>query len=308
MNEYVLLTAARNEEDFIEKPLRAVVSQTVKPKRWIIVNDGSVDRTAEIVRRFAAKEPFIELIDTSGDSNRNFGSKARAINFAYERTGNIDFDFVGNLDADVSFDPTYYEEVLSRFAENPRLGIAGGIRYDRVEGRYIRVKSAQNSVGGPFQMFRRECFEKIGGYLPLQYGGIDAVAEISARMHGWQVRCFPELRIFHYRMTGSATSGRVGVKFKAGIKEYLIGYHPVFQMLRAASSLTAKPAVFGSMAWICGYYWAFLKRFKRPVSNDFVRYLRSEQLRRIRSALPGLETRFTAGNRVSPISQTSMRQ
>lgn len=285
MNDYVLLTAARNEEEFIEKPLKAVVSQTVRPKRWIIVNDGSVDRTSAIIRQFAESEPFIELIDLSGDSKRNFGSKARAINFAYGRIRDTDFQYVGNLDADVSFDSTYYEEVLSRFGSNPRLGVAGGIRLDRVDGKFIRVKSARNSVGGPFQLFRRECFEKIGGYLPLPYGGIDAVAEISARMHGWEVRSFPELTVFHYRMTGSAASGRPGAKFKAGIKEYLIGYHPVFQFLRAASSLGAKPAVFGSMIWIYGYYWAFFQRYRRPVSNDFVRFLRSEQLERIRSAL-----------------------
>lgn len=286
---YVLITAAKNEEGYIEKPLGAVTSQSIKPKKWIIVDDGSVDGTAEIVKRFQVKHRFIELVEAAEDTSRNFGSKARAVNYAYERlkSNGTDYAFVGNLDADVSLDAHYYESILAKFKANQKLGVAGGVRYDWMAGKFVKVICARNSVGGPFQLFRRECFEAIGGYLPLRYGGIDAVAETSARMHGWAVESFPDLRIKHYRTTGTAKSNLPGVAFKAGIRDYVIGYHPLFLILRAASRMHQRPYVVGSLFWIGGYFWAGINRYERPVTRNFVRYIRSEQLARLRSPLSG---------------------
>ena len=282
---YVLLTAARNEEAYIQKPLDSVVSQTVKPKKWIIVDDGSEDGTAEIVKSYQAQNDFIELVETAGDPNRNFGSKAKAINFAYQRLNDIEFDFVGNLDADISFDTSYYEKVFSKFKANPKLGLAGGIRFDLVDREFVRVNCARNSVGGPFQLFRRECFDIIGGYVSSPYGGIDAIAEVMTRMHGWEVECFSEIKAYHYRATGTANNGRLGKSFKYGIRDYALGYHPLFQVLRAVARIRQKPYLVGSLIWMCGYIWGGINRPTRPVSKDFLRYFRSEQLARLRTPL-----------------------
>jgi biofilm PGA synthesis N-glycosyltransferase PgaC len=283
MKPYVLITPARNEEAFIEKTIQAVIAQTVLPKKWVIVSDGSVDRTDEIVNQYAEKHDFILLVRRSGDQKRNFGSKAKAFEFGYERLKDLEFDFIGNLDADVSFNSTYYESILSRFQDNKRLGVAGGIRYDLRNGRFHKILRSRNSVGGALQLFRRQCYESIGGYLPLEYGGIDAVAETMARMHGWEVESFPELEVYHYRRTGTASERILRARFRSGIRAYLIGYHALFEISRCISRLFRHPPVIGSLVTLSGFFWASLKRYDRPVSDDFVRYLRSEQLARLRS-------------------------
>jgi hypothetical protein len=199
-----------------------------------------------------------------------------------KRSG-TDFNFVGNLDADVSFDPHYYENILAKFEANKKLGVAGGTRYDWKAGDFVKVTCARNSVGGPFQFFRKECFESVGGYLPLPYGGIDAVAETTARMHGWVTESFPELKIYHYRTTGTAKNSTIGANFKAGIRDYALGYHPLFQTFRLAKRGLQKPYIVSSLVWLSGYIWAWIRRFKRPVTKRFVNYLRNEQIRRLRS-------------------------
>jgi len=285
MKPYVLITAARNEEAYIERTIQSVVAQTILPRRWVIVSDGSVDRTDEIVNQYAAKHDFIMLLHRSADQERNYGSKAMALKLAYEQLTNLEFEFVGNLDADVSFEPTYYEGVLTKLTENERLGLAGGIRFDFCDGQFRRVNCARNSVGGPFQLFRRPSYEKIGGYRPLRFGSIDSVAETMVRMHGWEVESFPDFEVYHYRCTGTAGGSIVKGRFKIGTLSYSIGYHPLFEIARCASRLSGYPPVVGGLSELAGYSWAALKRRKREVPDEFIRYLRSEQLAKLRSAI-----------------------
>jgi glycosyltransferase involved in cell wall biosynthesis len=296
MKSYVLVTPARNEEAYIEKTIRSVISQSVLPRKWAIVSDGSVDRTDEIIGEYSKKCDFILPLHRRAGQERHFGSKAEAFRFGYEQLQDLEFDFIGNLDADVSFDSKYYEGVLSKFEENERLGVAGGIRFDLIDGRFRKVLCARNSVGGPFQLFRRQCYETIGGYRPLRLGGIDAVAETMARMHGWDVESFPDLEVYHYRCTGTAGGGILRANFKAGMRAYVIGYHPLFLMARCAFRLLNYPLLIGSFTQLAGYFWAFLRRHERAVSDDFVEYLRSEQLSRLwsRPFGPRLGRRSTA--------------
>lgn len=283
MKPYILITAARNEEDHIEKTIRSVIAQTILPAKWVIVSDGSTDRTDEIVNQYVDTHDFILLLRRSADQKRNYGSKARALKLAYEQLTNLEYDFVGNLDADVSFGSMYYERVLSKFDANTRLGVAGGARFDLLNGRFRKIYPARNSAGGPTQFFRRQCYEEIGGYLPLRFGGLDTVAETMARMHGWEVETFPDLEVFHYRCTGTAGGGTVRAKFKAGVIAYSVGYHPLFEVARCVFRLFDRPPVIGSFSLLAGYCWAALKRYERQVPDDFVRYLRSEQSARLRS-------------------------
>ena len=285
--KYVLLTAARNEERHIERTINSVISQTILPRKWVIASDGSTDRTDQIVEKYQSKYDFIELVRASADPKRNFGSKARAIRFAYQRLGDVECQFIGNLDADVSFGPSYYEKVMEKFDNNTKLGVAGGIRYDRYGGTFKRVYCSPNSVGGPAQFFHRDCYEAVGGYVSLKYGGIDAVAEISARMHGWDVQTFEDIEIFHHRATGTAAERFFRSNFRNGLKLYSIGYHPLFSMLMALHRAIRNPLLPGGIIWILGYLWAAANRYERPVPTDFVKYLRSEQKARIRSALFG---------------------
>ena len=281
MNPYVLITAARNEERFIGITLDAVVQQTVKPVRWMIVSDGSTDRTDDIVAAFAEKHDFIKLVRREHGSGRDFGAKAMAFDMGYRLLKGVPHEYVGNLDSDVSFGTDFYEQILQCFEADSRLGLAGGVRYDLMGGSFQAVKAAENSVGGPFQTFRRQCFEDIGGYRALPCGGIDSVAETMARMHGWKVRSFPHIKAYHHRCTGTAETGYLRSRFKAGVRDYLLGYHPLFETLRIIRRSLEPPVIVGSSFWLSGFIWAAMKQMPRPVPDDFVRYLRSEQKRRM---------------------------
>ena len=283
---YILITPARNEEDFIEQTIQSVVAQSITPKRWVIVNDGSTDHTGDIITSYADQYDFILPIHRSGDKDRNFGSKAKAVEFAYQQVSDLDFDYVGNLDADITFDPQYYENILTKMEANPQIGLAGGIRYDRVsDDDFIAVVPSSNSVGGPIQLFRRECWDQIGGYQVLPYGGIDAVAEISARMYNWEVRLLPEFHVYHHRRTGTANRSTFNAYYRAGIRDYTIGYHPFFEIFRAMSRIHNRPYILGSAFMLSGYMYAVLRRLERPVSPELIRYLQQEQLGRLKKTL-----------------------
>ncbi len=283
MKSYVLITPARNEGAFIEKTILSIVAQTIRPLRWVIVSDGSTDQTDAIVQRYASKYDFIQFLRTPGDQERNFGSKVRAFSLGYDTIKDLDFDFVGNVDADITMDPYYYECIIRELEENERLGIAGGTRYDFCNGKFRKVRCARNSVGGPFQFFRRSCYEAIGGYRPLKLGGIDAVAEITARMHGWDVMNFPEYRVHHYRCTGTAGGNVLKGNFKRGKQNFVIGYHPLFQCASCVNQLVSYPVIIGSLAVMAGFIWAAIRRYEMVVPDDVIHYLRNEQLTRLRS-------------------------
>lgn len=285
---YALVTPARNEAKYIRFTLESVVAQTHKPERWVVISDGSTDATDDIVREYMGAHPFIRLTRREPDPQRNFGSKVRAIEVGIAQLGDIPYEFVGNLDGDVSFSPDYYEQVLARFAADPKLGVAGGILYDDHDGVWRRhMVSVNSSVGGPVQLFRRECYEQIGGYRALQYGGVDAVAEGMARMHGWRVRTFPELVVRHHRRVGTQGRGVLQSCVDLGRREHVVGYHPLFGVFRAINRMRAEPYVVGGVCYAIGFYGARLRGLKPATPDEYVRFLRREQLRRLIGIKPG---------------------
>jgi len=283
--KYVLITAARNEEDFIEKTIKSVINQTILPKTWIIVSDGSTDRTDEIVESYSSKFDFIKLMWSTGEKVRSFGSKAKAVMYAYNNLMNHDFEFIGNLDADISFDSTYYENIFNEFERDEKLGVAGGVRFDFCDGSFRRLPCASNSVGGPFQLFRRNCFDQVGGYSPLKYGGIDAAAEMTARMLGWKVQSFTEYKLYHHRCTGSWGGDTIKYRIRTGFKFYSLGYITLFITLKFLKETFRRPVIIGSLLSICAYFWATIFRFEKQISEDVIIFLRKEQKERLKSFL-----------------------
>ena len=282
-NTYVLITPAKNEEAFIEKTLASVVSQTILRRQWIIVNDGPSDGTEEIVLKYASKHDFIKLVTVKESLHRNFKSKVEAFNTGYAHLEKRDYAYLGNLDADVSFDSRYYETILERFAGNSQLGIAGGTICETYFGKFKpRPSNSVRSVAGAIQLFRRECFEAIGGYVPLDIGGEDWIMEVMARMRGWQVESFPDIKVLHHK-SGSGIGRKIlRTCFFYGKLDFMVGCHPVFELMKCGRRIIERPYLAGALCQLAGYIWASLHKPPQPVSPEIAKYLRQEQLQRMR--------------------------
>lgn len=282
---YVLITPARNEAEFIELTLKSVVGQSVRPMRWVVVSDGSTDGTDEIVTRYSAVHPWIELLRMPERQERHFAGKVHAFNAGYARVKDLPYEAIGSLDADISFDETYFSFLLGKLAESQSLGLVGTpFRDDSMyDYRFVSIEH----VSGACQLFRRQCFEQIGGYVPMKGGGIDHVAVITARMKGWETRTFPEKICQHHRKMGLAQRGAVAAKFKVGVLDYALGGHPLWELFRAGYQLTRKPYVVGGLAILTGYTTAMLQAKPRPISNEVVAFRRREQMQRLKKFAAG---------------------
>jgi biofilm PGA synthesis N-glycosyltransferase PgaC len=278
---YVLITPARNEAQIIELTLASVVAQTVRPLKWVVVSDGSTDGTDEIVRRYAARYRWIELVRMPERTERHFAGKVGAFNAGLERVRQLDYHVIGNLDADVSFDEEYFAFVLRRFAEYPRLGV-GGTPFREGSFQYDYRFTSIEHVSGQVQLFRRQCFEQIGGYQPRKVGGIDHVAVISARMHGWQTRTFPEKTYIHHRQMSTASQHAWLVPLRGGRADYLLGSHPLWEVCRCIYQMTRPPVLAGGVLRLAGFTWAAITLVEKQVPPDLIRFRRREQMQRLR--------------------------
>ena len=289
--KYVLITPARNEAQHIELTLRSMVAQTLRPIRWVIVSDGSTDGTDEIVGRYTAVHPWVELLRMPERRERHFAGKVQAFNAGYERVQNLDFDIVGNLDGDTSFEADHFEYLIARMNESSDLGVTGapfrelGLQYD------YRFSNIENVWGG-CQLFRRRCFEEIGGYRPLKGGCIDHVAVLSARQCGWKTRTFPQRVCIHHRPMGTALHGSITAKFRLGAKDYSVGNHPLWQIARSIYQTTRPPYLLGGIALASGYVWSAMRRAERAIPAELIAFVRQEQMQRLsrlvtRSKYPG---------------------
>lgn len=296
--KYVLITPARNEADYIELTLKSVVRQTHRPLKWIIVSDGSTDGTDDIVRKYVAENPWIELLRMPERQERHFAGKVHAFNAGYERVKDLAFEIVGNLDADVSFEPDHFEFLIEKVAENQRLGVAGApfregdYQYDY---RYTNVEN----VWGGCQLFRRECFVDIGGYMPLKGGCIDHVAVLTARLRGWETRTFTERVCVHHRLMGTALHGALKSKYKLGVKDHSVGNHPLWQVFRSVYQMKHRPYILGGLALGWGYLWSMLRGVEVSVSPELIAFVRREQMQRLRRffRIPRTETSRPAAQR-----------
>ncbi|HTS12552.1 MAG TPA: glycosyltransferase family 2 protein [Candidatus Limnocylindrales bacterium] len=287
---YVLVTPARNEEAFIEKTIESVTSQTLRPLKWVIVNDGSTDATAQIIGRFAALHDWIEVVTLPEHRDRSFAGKVHAFNAGWQRVRHLNYEVIGNLDADLSFDPDYFEFLIRKFEENPRLGVAGTIF--RSEGYSSATDSfeGQNHVAGGCQLFRRQCFEEIGGYVPNKGGAIDWIAVTTARMKGWKTRSYQERSFFHFRPLGTAERSKLESSFYYGEKDYWTGSHPVWELFRVLYRSSRRPYILDGFALGSGYFWAMVRRVKKPISKELVAFYRREQMRKLSAILKSILT------------------
>ena len=278
---YVLVTPVRDEEATIGRVIAAVVAQTVPPREWVIVSDGSTDRTDDIVRAAAAEHPWIRLLPLKPRPGRSFAAVVLNTEQGIRHLECVDYSYIGLLDSDVEFQKDYFEEIIRRFEQEASLGLAGGVVIDVGLPR-DRFPRNRIDVPGAVQFFRRECFELIGGLVPVPEGGWDGLTCAMARMHGYRTRLFTDLVVDHLKPRNISQGGVVRRKWQMGVRDHALGYHPVFECLKCAGRLKDSPPFIGACAWLTGYLMAFLTRRPRVVSPEIVRYVRSEQIERLR--------------------------
>jgi len=285
---YVLITPARNEEAFIEKTIVSVINSRALPLRWVIVDDASTDKTPEIIKRHMADHPWIEMVQMPPRRDRSFAAKVHSFNAGYERVKGLEYEVIGNLDSDVSFDADFLGFLIQKFEDDPSLGVAGTVFK---EDGYSSDKDSfegQTHVSGQVQLFRRKCFEEIGGYIPHRAGGIDWMAVTTARMKGWRTRSFRETFFFHHRHLGTAGRGVHPAIFSYGEKDYYLGNHPLWELFRVAYQMTKRPYLTAGAALGLGYFWAFVTRTPRPVSRELMAFHRREEMTKLKAIFRSL--------------------
>jgi len=283
-NSYLIITPAHNESAYINHTIQSVIDQTVKPLKWIIVDDGSTDNTAEIIKNSALERDWLEYYYRHKPENQAyFSSSVHAIMEGYQRIKHLDFKYLAILDADITLPEDYYEKIFAMFEKDSQLGIASGIYENLIDGILCPVLNDRHSTPKAIQVFRREVFEQIGGFLPLKYGGEDTAACVMARMRNWKVWSFPDIKVIHHRPTGIGNAKNIlHAKYTGGLYEYGMGSHPLFVVIKSLKrALLERPYIVGGLARLLGYINGFLRREPRQLSDEVVKYFRKEQWNRI---------------------------
>jgi biofilm PGA synthesis N-glycosyltransferase PgaC len=274
---YAIVTPVKNEEKFLPEMIDSVVNQTVRPREWIIVDDGSTDRTVVIIQRAVATHEWIRCVRIDHAGGRQPGGEG-ALPTGLRLLDLSTCGFFARLDADISFQPDYFEKLFDEFRNNPRLGIATGVCWARQGGRLVEEKHPRFHTRGPLKTYRVACFEQIGSLERVL--GWDIVDEARANMLGWQTRSFRHLRVIHQRPTQTA-GGRLKGCRNVGHAAYFTGYHPLFLLARAVNTMPRRPYVLGGIFVGLGYLHGYVAR--KPQVNDpaLIRYVRQQQLNRL---------------------------
>lgn len=277
--KYVVITAVRDEEEHLPEAVRCMLRQTVLPAEWIIVNDGSTDRTGQLIDEFARAHPWIHGVHRSDRGFRKpGGGVVEAFNEGYGKLQRQDWQFIVKFDGDLSFETDYFEQCFRRFDEDRTLGVAGGtICYDTGGDPQVEEAPAFH-VRGATKIYRRECWEGIGGLWPAP--GWDTMDEIKANALGWTTRSFRDLLLIHHRPTGEA-DGFWRALVKYGRANYICGYHPIFMFAKCLRRIPKKPRIIGAVVLLYGYVSGFAKRVPRVDDQAAIAYLRRQQWNRL---------------------------
>jgi glycosyltransferase involved in cell wall biosynthesis len=283
-SSYVLVTPAKNEEKTIEATILSVINQTLLPIEWVIVSDQSTDSTDDIVQRYAVIHEFVNFVRLQGKRERSFASVVNVTEAGVKAIKSATYEYLGLLDADVRFGPEYYETLLKRFAADPKLGLAGGAVVDVVDGKVIKGRQYMENVAGATQFFRKECFESLGGLVALPEGGWDAITCVVARANGFRTTTFADLRMEHLKPRNASQGNVFSRKWQTGIREYALGNHPLFVIIKCLSRSLEPPIIVAAAVRLTSFFWCYLVRRKRMIDPKLMNIIRNEQLHRI---LPG---------------------
>jgi biofilm PGA synthesis N-glycosyltransferase PgaC len=288
---YVIVTPAYNEEACIEKTIESVLVQPIRPLLWVIVDDGSTDKTPDIINNYVAEHSWIRYVRRVKDPSQSYySSNVYAIYEGIKHVRDLKNDFLAILDADISLPSGYYQQILSRMQADEKLGIASGVYQDNVNGTMRKMLNDRRSTPKAIMVFRKTCFEEIGGFIPMKHGGEDTVACFMARMNGWKSWSFPDIVATHNKPVGTGHAKKLyQIRFRQGIGEYYLGTHWFFMLVKSVRRCFIDiPFMLGGLARLTGYIYAYFMNEKRQLSDELIQFIRKEQIARIfyRNAIP----------------------
>lgn len=277
MNRFAIVTPVKDEINYFPKTVQSILSQEVKPQKWIIIDDGSEDGTTEVIKKAERENDWIEGIYREPNKNRKPGGEF-VLGIGLEKLNLDDYDFIVRMDGDLEFEGNYFRVLFEKFGGNPNLGIASGVCFITRNGKEIEEKHPRYHTRGPLKTYRTQCYKDIGG--PLNCLGWDSIDELKANMLKWNSRSYPELRIHHLRKTGSARGIFKGGLYK-GIANYNSGSHPLYVIVRALHILFFRRYKFNSIGLLWGYFSSMIKQKPKPIDKDLEKYIREQQMNRL---------------------------
>jgi len=282
--KYIVVTPCRNEENNLPDLIQSMVAQTIKPVLWVIIDDGSTDETPNIIKETELKYDWIKSIQLD-EGIRDLGihyadicRKGFDFGIRYCKINDIQYEYIGLLDADIVLRTDYFNKLIKEFEKNSKLCIAsGGIYYIDNKFNEIWEKTRDDLPRGGARIWRRKCFEETGGYLLTC--SPDAVSNIKAKLMGWETRQFKEIKAIQTRMTSSAEGFWRGYEMKGG-SSYFISTNSLLVMLKGIKYLFKKPYYIG-IAYFLGYIKSFIRREKRIDDEDIRHYFKYMHLKEL---------------------------
>ncbi len=281
-NSYVLISPCRNEAAYMRQTLNSVIAQSIRPEKWVIVDDGSTDETPRVLAEYAERHDWIEIVTRSDRGKRAVGPGViEAFNSGYESINPDDYTYLCKLDLDLRLPPRYFEILMKRMAADPHIATCSGKAYIEEGGRLLDEKHGDDMSLGMTKFYRVSCFKAIGGFVrEVMWDGIDCH---RCRMKGW-IACSwddPELRFIHLRPMGSSQRGIYTGRMRHGYGQYFMGTGFLYMAASALYRIAEKPYLLGSMAMLWGWIKSALQRKPRYADAEFRKFLRRYQWRAI---------------------------
>ncbi|MBV33441.1 MAG: hypothetical protein CBC35_01415 [Planctomycetes bacterium TMED75] len=281
---YVLVTPVRNEEFFVGRTIQSVVNQTIRPLEWVIVSDGSTDNTDTIVKEATNDYSWIRLIQLPERKNPSFAAVVENTTLGIDQISVNDYRYLGLLDSDLEFQSDYFKKLIEEFDDDPKLGLAGGVAIDVGLPRDVFPRNRKD-VPGALQFFRKSCFQSIGSLIAVPEGGWDCLTCAVARKNGFTTKLVTSLVVDHLKPRNVSKGGKLRRIWQMGIRDYALGYHPLFEFVKCLGKYRISPPLLGAFLWWLGYCQAALQRRRRRVPDEIIKFTRNEQLIRLRRAL-----------------------
>jgi len=277
MKKFAIVTPVKDEINYFPKTVKSILSQEVKPQKWIIIDDGSSDGTTEVIKKAEKENDWIEGIYREPNKNRNPGGEF-VLGIGLEKLNIEDYDFIVRMDGDLDFGNNYFKVLFEKFDGNPKLGIASGVCFITRDGKQIEEKHPRFHTRGPLKTYRTQCYKDINGLLNCL--GWDSIDELKANMLNWNSQSFPELRIHHLKKTQSS-GGIFRGSFNKGVASYNFGSHPLYVMVQALYILLFLRYKSNSIGLLWGFFSSMIKQKPRPIDKELIKYIRKQQMNRL---------------------------